>query len=253
MFNIVNKWLLENTLKLNASKTKYMVIRSVRKKLLRDIIIKSEDAVIERVEKIKYLGVIIDSKLKFEDQCDYILKKVGEKISFLNRIGSGISAYTRCLVYKVIIAPHFEYCATLLACMNVTQLNRLQVAQNRAMRVILQCNQYTKIEVMLDALQFMSIRQRLCFNVCIFIFKLVNGMLPKQLCNKIQIIKDLGGAKTRQAENVRIEFRGTRNAQKSLFYEGIKMYNAIPTEAKKSTKLAVFKRLLRNYVSSTVR
>jgi len=65
---------------------------------------------IERVETMKYLGIIIDDKLRFKAHCDYMLKKIGKKTSFLNRIGNFISAYTRCIIYKTIIAPHFEYC-----------------------------------------------------------------------------------------------------------------------------------------------
>lgn len=59
---------------------------------------------IERVEVMKYLGIMIDDRLRFSDHCDYMLKKVGKKISFLSRIGNYISAYTRCIIYKTIIA-----------------------------------------------------------------------------------------------------------------------------------------------------
>jgi hypothetical protein len=45
-----------------------------------------------------------------------MLKKIGKKISFLNRIGNFVPAYTKCTMYKYksIIAFHFEYCAMLL-------------------------------------------------------------------------------------------------------------------------------------------
>lgn len=99
---------------------------------------------IERVENTKYLSVIIDSKLRLEDHCDYMLKKIEKKKRFLSRIGRDISGYAKCIVYKLIIATHFEYRATLLAGMSETQLTKLQVAQNRAMRVILQCDKYRK-------------------------------------------------------------------------------------------------------------
>jgi len=49
-----------------------------------------------------------------------MLKKIGKKISFLNRIGRDISGYARCVVYESIIAPHFEYCVTMLASMSET-------------------------------------------------------------------------------------------------------------------------------------
>jgi len=66
---------------------------------------------IERVETMKYLDIIIDDRLRFQDHYDYMLKKIGKKRSFLNRIGNYISVYTRCTIYRIIIAPHFEYCA----------------------------------------------------------------------------------------------------------------------------------------------
>jgi len=77
--------------------------------------------------------------------------------------------YVRCLIYKSIIAPHFEYYAiSVVINMGETQLSMLQRVQNRAIRVILHSDKYTKIEHMLQALQFMYIKQSLCNRVCIF-------------------------------------------------------------------------------------
>jgi len=66
---------------------------------------------------MKCLGIIIDNRLQFKDHYDY-MKKIDKKISFLNIV----SAYTRCIMYKSIIAPHFEYRATLIISMDETQL-----------------------------------------------------------------------------------------------------------------------------------
>ena len=253
MFVIVEKWMNVNKLKMNAGKTKYMIVRSIRKELRGNVTLKCLDGTeIERVETMKYLGVMIDDRLRFSDHCDYMLKKIGKKTSFLNRIGSSILAYTRCTVYKTIIAPHFEYCATLLIGMGETQLSRLQKAQNRAMRVILQCNKYTKVEHMLQALQFMSIRQRLYYNVCTFVFKIVNNMLLEQLKDQIELVGSNSDRQTRQTGDIAIGFRRTRSAQKSMFYEGVKMYNALPAEIKRCDKLEKFKRMLKEHVLRTI-
>jgi len=55
---------------------------------------------IERVQRIKYLDIIIDDTLGLGDHCDYMLERMDKKVSFLNRIGNSMSAYTRCLIYK---------------------------------------------------------------------------------------------------------------------------------------------------------
>jgi len=39
---------------------------------------------IERVETMKYLGIIIDDRFRFH--CNYMLKKIGKKTSFLNKV-----------------------------------------------------------------------------------------------------------------------------------------------------------------------
>lgn len=252
--SIVEGWMNRNKLVMNAEKTKFMIVRSVRKELRGNIVLKCMDGTeLERVEVMKYLGVMIDDKIRFKDHCEYILKKIGKKTSFLNRIGQYISAYTRCVVYKAIIAPHFEYCATLLVGMGETELNKLQIAQNRAMRVILQCSRYTRVNDMLQAVQFMSVRQRLYYNVCIFIFKAVKKLLPKEVTSKFEIVKLRTGRVTRQAENIAIQFRRTRSAQKSMFYDGVKMYNALPIEVKGCEKLVQYKSMLKAFIVSEIK
>jgi len=87
------------------------------------------------------------------------------------------------------------------------------------MRVILQCDRYTRVERMLQALQFTSMRQRLYYNVCIlqFVFEMVKGMLPEQLGNKIVLVGNTNERRMKQADNIVIQFRRTKRVQKSLF------------------------------------
>jgi len=76
---------------------------------------------------------------------------------------------------------------------------------------------------MLQALQFMSVRQRLYYNVSIFVFKMVKGILPEQLGNKIVLVGNTNEKRTRQADNIVMQFRRIKSAHKSLFYEDIQM------------------------------
>lgn len=49
---------------------------------------------------------------------------------------------------------------------------------------------HTKIKHMLEALQLVTVRQRL-YDVCIFICEIINGTLAEQLRNRIIIVGDL--------------------------------------------------------------
>ena len=65
-----------------------------------------------------------------------------------------------------------------LISLNNYNVQYLQKLQNKGMKIILRCNYRTRIEDMLKALQFMSIKERIKYNVCILIHKMVNGDCP---------------------------------------------------------------------------
>lgn len=62
----IYKWLNVNKLKLNIDKTKCMIFS--KKNINTEKHLTFADSQIERVNKIKYLGVIINEKLKCNDQ-----------------------------------------------------------------------------------------------------------------------------------------------------------------------------------------
>ena len=67
-------WCDQNYLELNVGKTKEMIIDFRKVKPVHDsIIIKGEN--VEKVERYRYLGVVIDEKLSWTENTDEIIKK----------------------------------------------------------------------------------------------------------------------------------------------------------------------------------
>lgn len=251
----VEEWLKLNRLKLNADKTKVMLIRGIRKKTLENNIeIHIENKKLEVVSELKYLGVIIDKNLNFSAHIDYINRKVGGKIGLMRRIGKDMSPYMRCIVYKSIVAPLFEYCATILVGISKTNLQHLQTLQNQGMRIILGCGRRVRIADMLEALHFMSIKERIDYNVCLLVHKMVNGMCPSYLLNKIKLkLQDESAMNTRQKGNIYIEKCRTSEEQKMLLYEGFKMYNNIPRDIRSEQRMQRFRGMLAQYIKGRER
>lgn len=108
----VYKWLCVNKLKLNIDKTKCMYISKNGSLMKNDIVVNGEK--IELVRNIKYLGVIIDDSLRFDENAKYVNKKVASKIFLLGRISKNLTLRARRKIYQSIITPHFQYCPSLL-------------------------------------------------------------------------------------------------------------------------------------------
>lgn len=83
--NNLYTWLCGNRLKLNINKTKYMIITRRNFNDL-NVELKINNESIQRVDSIKYLGIIIDNKLKFEEHIKYTVAKVAKNWDYAENI-----------------------------------------------------------------------------------------------------------------------------------------------------------------------
>jgi len=84
-----------------------------------------------------------------------------------------------------------------------------------------------------------SIKERIEYNVCIFIHKMAIGECPSYLKSKIELGMEV---QTRQKDNIQIEKCKTREEQKILLYDGFITYNDLPNKIKKEERLQSFKK-----------
>jgi hypothetical protein len=227
----LSSWLNLNKLKLNIEKTKYMIItfkKNINTNLYKIMIGADE---LQRVEDIKYLGVVIDNKLRFNKNIELIQKKISKKINFIRRLGGKINKYSKITLYNAIIVPHFDYCSSILFLANESQLNELQKLQNRMMRTILKCRLDTSIRQMLDSLNFLSVRQRITHNTMMLLFKMENGLLPNYLCSSLNRVRNTHSHNTRRGNDFVLPNFLKASSQNCLLYNGMKIYNNMKRSA----------------------
>lgn len=243
----VSNWLNINKLKINVEKTVYIVIKNkITDNSEINVIINNTK--LEQVSETKYLGIIIDDKLDFKKNLDYVVKKMSKKINFLSRISNKLTPITRTKIYTSIVASHIEFCSSILFLSNETDLKKLQLLQNRGMRILLGCNKYTSIKSMLDCLGWMTIKQRVNFNTIVLIYKIINNLLPNYLTNKINYVKDGHNYNLRTNEHFKLKFFNNKKNENNLYYKGMQMYNKLPIEIKNAKNIKSFKLNLSPYV-----
>ena len=246
----INNYFCENKLKLNIQKSKYMVI-GARTKIktidLNNLNVCIGGVNLERVEEYKYLGVILDMTLSFNSHIEYLKSKVAKKNYFLSRVGMDLSVYSRLTIYKTVILPHFMYCATILYSVNKTKLTELQVVQNKSLRIILKCDKYTPVQLMFNNLKLKNIDEIVFIQAMIFVYKLVNNLLPKYLSNTVQYVRDIHNYGTRQRNTLFIQTCRTASGQKSILKGALSQYNRLPSDVVSMNSLTSFKRRISQY------
>ncbi|XP_044745437.1 uncharacterized protein LOC123307262 [Coccinella septempunctata] len=246
----IGRYLMLNRLRLNTSKTKVMIFTSRSKYNLVDV-----DGVnlgidgqrLDVVEHVKYLGFHLDNTLSFERHFDFVHGKISKKLGFFTRLAADLTPTSEILVYNTIIQPHFDYCSTIMFLFNDGKLEKLQKLQNRGMRVILGVNRRTPILSMLDALQWLSVRQRLYYFTMIFIHKILIGSAPDYFWTFVDFPESMHGYRTRTAGNFYLSRVNYSRSMRSLIYKGFQEYNALPTNIKECSNLRDFKCEIKKY------
>ena len=151
-----------------------------------NIRLKIKDDDIERVDKMKYLGIIIDSKLKWDDHDDYVESNIARKIGFLYRSCKYVSKRHKLTIYRSIIDSYFVYSPTILFTLNNAQMRRFQIQQNKIMRFILNKRYDTPVTEMIGSLDWLNVKQLITYHTLKFISKLRLGQLPNYLYERIQ-------------------------------------------------------------------
>lgn len=130
------------------------------------------------------------------------------------------------------IAPHFDYCASILYLSSEGDFEQLQKQQNRAMRIILKCEQSTSIKDMLNALSFLNVKQRVKFLTLTFIHKIKQQKLPRYLSSKVQYVRESQHYNLRNNNDFRLPKVSRASSQNCLYYKGLCEFNQLPVTIK---------------------
>ena len=109
---IVSKYMLVNKLHINLGKLCYIKfgpISNITETKLEDRLIKIGETPIKQVSETKFLGIIIDDKLSWNPQIQYLRRKLSSSISILNRIKDSIPILLHKHLYHTLFESHLCY------------------------------------------------------------------------------------------------------------------------------------------------
>ena len=125
-----------------------------------DISLNFGNDIIERVHKCKYLGVIFDPTLAWDEHVDYISPVVSKRIGVIRRVKSYLPPATLSLLVNALVFPHSDYCSPVWTNCISEISNSLQILQNKLARVLLSADIRTPISDMMSIHCWDKLRER---------------------------------------------------------------------------------------------
>ena len=185
----IRAWMSNNFLKLNESKTEFIIITSKRTSIdafsihIGDNVINptADDA-----DPPRNLGVNFDSKLSFEFHVKKVTQSINGQLFKIGKIRKYVDQDTCATLINGLAISRMDYCNSVLYGLPDNLLNKLQLQQNRAARILTFTPKFSHISHVLHGLHWLPVKFRIMYKILLFAFKSQHGLAPKYLCDLIR-------------------------------------------------------------------
>ena len=175
----IKDWLL-NMLKFNTSKTDLCVNGSHQQlaKLNHPLAMHVEQSEIITEESITNLGVIMDQYLKLDRHVNKVFKVCMFHLRNICKIRRFLTTEACKLLIHALVTSGLDYCNSILYGCNQSTLQRLQLLQNYAVRLVYRIPKLCHITPYLKDLHWLHVQARIQFKLLSIVFKCIHGTGP---------------------------------------------------------------------------
>ena len=132
----LHNWCNANKLTINPSKSTAILISPKPNTLITNANITINNSSITISKTAKYLGVMIDSKLNFQNHIKIIESKLSRGIGILYRLKAVLPREALCKIYFALFHPHLLYRLVVWGSTFPTYMSKLESLQNKAVKII---------------------------------------------------------------------------------------------------------------------
>jgi hypothetical protein len=195
---------------------------------------------VNQVSCKKLLGVTLDEHINFKDQVAAVRQKIVWKLHILRQLIPYCNHDLRMLYYRSFVFPHFIYCSSVWSLKTKESMVDLLQLQKQAVRLIsgsgvARCK-FPTLQIFLR-LKIIPIVLQFKLNKIVMVYKSKNKLAPSYLSDKFAIeIGDVTDHQTRSSSDDKLYLpRYAKRYAKSFEITGIKLWNKLPTEIRRST------------------
>ena len=247
----ISQWCCKNSLLINPDKTKVLAVGLPQLlKKLSSFSITLFDKEITPVPVVKDLGVLLDTRLSYNQHITEIASKCLFKLYQINRIKHLLDRKTLLLVINSFVFSKLQYCSTVWSNTSSSNIDKLQKVQNFAGRIILGLRKYDHISDGLRSLKWLPIREKLILNDATMMHKCINKLVPDYLADMFKSRSQVHNRQTRSSGALDIPLCRLSTGQRSFAFRGAKLWNSLNDNIKSLKCPRTFRRHLANVLLS---
>ena len=242
----VNNWLLVNKIKINITKTSYMIF-SYRRNINAETILFGNGEIF-RSDSVQFLGVFFDENLKFDKHVNHISSKMSRALGMFNKVRYLIPDYIMLHLYNSLIFPYLMYAVEIWGGTSACYINKVLKVQKAAVRSMRNLPYNTHTSDHFKQLCILKLPDIYKYRILLLIFSALNFGSHPDIFVDLQRNSSFHSHSTRYSNNLVIPHFRLSKTQMSISFVGSKLWNDLPEDLKSLSSLSVFKRNLKRHL-----
>ena len=247
----VKLWMDSNKLQFNNDKTELKVFKNkVQIKEHIQASLNINECNIVASSKVKNLGVIFDEDLSLKAHVNSVYSSIIFQLSKISSIRNHIKIIdvAKTLVTSLILS-RLDYCNSLFCNMSHEYIDKLQLVQNHAARLIFRAKKRDHVKPLLFKLHWLPIEFRIKYKIAVLCFKCLHKTAPLYLQNLIEIYVPRRALRSSNDsfKLVKPSMKYKSYGERSLSFYGPFIWNDLPHYLRSCDSLEMFKKNLKTF------
>lgn len=250
----LRRWMLSCKLKLNDSKTEFLIIGTPRQVSKLNInCITVGNTVVEQSMVAKNLGVWFDSQLNMETHISKTCKAAFYHLYNLRHIRKYLTRTCIITLVHAFITSKLDYCNGLLFGLPESQICKLQRVQNACAKLICNSPKFSHVTPLLHDLHWLLVRQRIKFKILLLTYKALHGLAPIYLSKLLTLKSPTQSYRLRSSHDTMLLSLPPCKTKVTLGDRAFvsaapKLWNSLPATIRHASSINVFKNNLKTYL-----
>ena len=247
----VCSWMIDNGLKMNDDKTEVLLIGTNKRmaQVEGPTALTVLDCQVPFVDKIKNLGVLLDSTLSFDAHISNLCKGLYLQLRRIGQIRPYLSTDSAKKLVVALILSRLDYCNALLAGLPEDKISKLQRIQNSAARLVMRRSRSDSVSALLHLLHWLPVKARIDYKIATLCHQcLHNQNMPTYLRGLISPYVPPRALRSADSSTLVVpRFSLQTYGMRAFSSFGPKVWNSLPIQLRQTACFDTFKKKLKTY------
>ena len=197
---------------------------------------------IDRTTSIKFLGIILDEHLTWNQHITEVCNKLKSLFHIFYNIRRYLSLECMKTLYNTLMYLRIKYGLIVYGQAGITKLNKIQTLQNRLLKVLSSKKFKYSTDKLHNEFEILKVNDMLKQEVLTFVFNYFNNKLPPVFNNYYETLASSHGINTRHGSNLikKVKHKTEMGAH-SIKIQGPDLWNRLDSDLKSISHVKTFR------------